>query len=168
MVERTGPMVAARPILAVGWATVELDRAALELASVLLPGTFFQPGPPSEHLGARCRLGWVAPAFVQELAAIVVLLEASTEGRLAATLARHGEGWCATWASGVAETAETAESAESAQSAESAESAQSAETGSEGRLSVVRSGPLGTERLLLGDPVSGPHRLVVEAATIGS
>ena len=150
MVERTGPMVAARPILAVGWATVELDRAALELASVLLPGTSFQPGPPSEHLGARCRLGWDAPAFVQELAAIVVLLEASTEGRLAATLARHGEGWCATWASGAAETAESAESAPG------------------GRLSVVKSGPLGPERLLLGDPASGPHRLVVETATIGS
>ena len=143
--------VASRPILAVGWATVELDRAALELVSVLLPGTSFRPGPPSEHLGARCRLGWVAPAFVYELAAIVVLLEASTEGRLAATLARHGEGWCATWTS-----------------AEPAESAESAESASGGRLSVVKSGPLGLERLLLGDPASGPHRLVVETATIGS
>ena len=137
--------VAARPILAVGWATVELDRAAHELASVLLPGTSFRPGPPSEHLGARCRLGWVAPAFVYELAAIVVLLEASTEGRLAATLARHGEGWCATWAS-----------------------AESEESASGGPLSVVKSGSLGPERLLLGDPASGPHRLVVETATIGS
>ena len=139
-------MVAARPILAVGWATVELDRAGLELASVLIPGTSFQPGPPSEHLGARCRLGWVAPAFVGDLAAIVVLLEASTEGRLAATLARHGEGWCATWESG----------------------AVADEPGSEGRLSVVKSGPLGPERLLMGGPVSGSHRLVVEAATIES
>lgn len=144
-----GPMSTASPILAVGWATVELDRAAQELASVLLPGTSFQPGPPSEHLGARCRLGWVAPAFVQELAAIVVLLEASTEGRLAATLARHGEGWCATWE---ADTAETAD--------------ETVATGSEGRLSVVASGPLGPERLRLGAPVSGPHRLIVEAATI--
>ena len=143
-------MVAARPILAVGWATVELDRAGQELASVLLPGTSFQPGPPSEHLGARCRVGWVAPAFVEELAAIVVLLEASTEGRLAATLARHGEGWCATWASGAAESAESAESAPG------------------GRLSVVKSGPLGPEWLLMGGPVSGSHRLVVEAATIES
>ncbi len=136
-------MVAARPILAVGWATVELDRAGIELASVLLPGTSFQPGRPSEHLGARCRLGWVAPAFVGDLAAIVVLLEASTEGRLAATLARHGEGWCATWQS----------------SAASDESAGA-------RLSVVKNGPIGLERLFLGDPVSGSHRLVVEAATI--
>jgi len=129
--------------VAVGWATVELDRAGLELASVLLPGTSFQPGPPSEHLGARCRLGWVAHAFVEELAAIVVLLEASTEGRLAATLARHGEGWCATWASGAV-----------------------VDASASGGLSIIRSGPLGPERLLLGDPVSGPHRLVVEAATI--
>lgn len=134
-------MITARRILAVGWATVELDRAGLELASVLLPGTSFQPGPPSEHLGARCRLGWVAPAFVEELAVIVVLLEASTEGRLAATLARRGEGWCATWEAGAGETAGAG-------------------------LSVVRSGPLGPERLRLGDPVIGSHRLVVEAATI--
>lgn len=137
-------MSTARRILAVGWATVELDRAGLELASVLLPDTSFQPGPPSEHLGARCRLGWVAPAFVGDLAAIVVLLEASTEGRLAATLARHGEGWCATWEPGAVVDA----------------------SGSGGRLSVVRSGPLGPERLFLGDPVRRSHRLVVEAATI--
>ena len=31
----------------------------------------------------------------------IVLLEPSTEGRLAATLARHGEGWCATWLAAV-------------------------------------------------------------------
>lgn len=142
--EPTGSASAARPILAVGWATVELDRAGLELASVLLPGTSFQPGPPSVLLGARCRLGWVAPAFVGDLAAILVLLEASTEGRLAATLARLGEGWCATW--------EPAFAAD--------------ESGSGGRLSVVKSGPLGPERLFLGDTVRRSHRLVVEAATI--
>lgn len=139
-------MVEAGPILAVGWATVELDRAGIELASVLLPGTSFQPGPPSEHLGARCRLGWVAPAYVGDLAAILVLLEASTEGRLAASLARHGEGWCATWESGTVVD----------------------ESGSGAPLSVVKSGPFGPERLFLGDPVSGSHRLVVEAATIES
>lgn len=138
-------MVVASPILAVGWATVELDRAALELGAVLLPGTSFQPGPPSDHLGARCRLGWVAAAFVEELAAIVVLLEASTEGRLAATLARHGEGWCATWEAGADG---------------------NVRTGLDERLSAVRTGPIGPERLRLGDPVSGPHRLVVAAATI--
>lgn len=138
-------MDGARPLLAVGWATVELDRAGQELAHLLLPSTSFRPGRPSEHLGAHCRIGEVAPAFVGELAAIVVLLEASTEGRLAATLARHGEGWCATWEAGADETAETA---------------------SEGRLSVARSGPLGPERLHLGGQVSGPHRLALEAATI--
>ncbi|MEO6207565.1 MAG: hypothetical protein ABIP77_06390 [Candidatus Limnocylindrales bacterium] len=153
IVERAAPMVGAKPLLAVGWATVELDRAEQELAYVLLPGTSFQPGPSSEHLGARCRLGWVAPAFVGELAAIVVLLEASTEGRLAATLARHGEGWCATWEA-------TWKNPWEAGADETAEAA------SRGRLSDSRSGPLGLERLHLGGRVSRPHRLAVEAATI--
>jgi hypothetical protein len=131
--------VHARPPLAVGWATVELDRAAAALAPMLAPGTAFEPASSSEHLGATCRVGRVDPAFVDELAATVVLLEPSTEGRLAATLARLGEGWCATWDAPTAEVT---------------------------RLSARRDGPLGSERLVLGGPVVGPHRLVLDPATI--
>ena len=131
--------VTARPPLAVGWATVELDRAATVLAPMLAPGTTFEPAAPSEHLGATCRVGRVDPSFVSELAGTVVLLEPSTEGRLAATLARFGEGGCATWEAVLPRDA---------------------------RLSSRRDGPLGVERLILGDPVSGPHRLVLDAATI--
>jgi hypothetical protein len=136
--------VHAVPPIAVGWATVELDRAAVVLAPMLAPGTSFEPVTPSEHLGATCRVGRVDPAFVDELAGIVVLLEPSTEGRLAATLARFGEGWCATWDAGRA----------------------AGEAGEAATLSARRDGPLGPERLLLGGPVSGPHRLVLDAATI--
>ena len=47
------PEVAAR-VLAVGWATVELDRAAEELAHLLAPGAGFAAAASSVLLGARC------------------------------------------------------------------------------------------------------------------
>lgn len=122
--------------LAVGWATVELDRAARELADLLGSGEAFVDAPSSEALGARCRVGSSASGGGVR----IVLLEPETEGRLSATLARHGEGWVATWA-----VAPTAPSSAVAQ------------------LSGTRPGPIGQERLVLGGPVSGPHRLVVEA-----
>jgi hypothetical protein len=133
--------VHAVPPVAVGWATVELERAAAALAPMLAPGTSFEPAPRSAHLGATCRVGRVDPALADELAGIVVLLEPSTEGRLAATLARFGEGWCATW--------DLARAPREVAS-----------------VSALRDGPLGPERLVLGGPVSGPHRLVLDAATI--
>jgi hypothetical protein len=79
--------------LAIGWATVDLDRAAAELAAILPAGAMFRPAERSDVLGAACRvadrvpLGWPA----------VALLEPDTEGRLAATLARFGESWAAEW-----------------------------------------------------------------------
>ena len=126
-------------VLARGWATVELDRAAAELSPLLAPGAAFAPAPDCVHLGATCRVGRLA-APSDEAGQWLVLMEPSTEGRLALTLARHGEGWCATW-----------------QDANPAEAAPA---------SASRVGPLGSERLLLDGPASGPHRLVVAAATI--
>ena len=126
-------------VLARGWATVELDRAAIELADRLFPGTTFGTAPACVHLGAFCRIGRLAaPGEAGE--PWLILLEPSTEGRLAITLARHGEGWCATWLD--------------------------AGPGDVATRSARRDGPLGPERLLLDGPPSGPHRLVVEAATI--
>jgi hypothetical protein len=121
--------------LAIGWATVELDRAAVELAQLLAPGTTFEEAPSSVILGARCRISSVAGTPGLR----VVLLEPDTEGRLAAALARAGEGWRATWV---------------------------ADPGARprpGQSSGARPGPLGTERLLLGAPLAGPYRLFVEA-----
>lgn len=122
--------------LAVGWATVELDRAARELAHLLESGSDFEDAPSSEILGARCRVGSAAGPW----GARIVLLEPDTEGRLAATLARHGEGWVARWVAAAPGT-----------------------TPPRGELSAARPGPFGDERLLFGGPVTGPHRLVVEA-----
>lgn len=130
-----------RVALAVGWATVDADRAMAETARLLRPGSGFRSAAPCEYLGARCWIG-VAGDDVPEGAGAIVILEPSTEGRLAATLARHGEGWCATW-----------------------ESAGAADAGLNAMASAPRIGPLGPERLVRG-PTTGPHRLVVEGDTI--
>lgn len=138
------PEPAAPRPLAIGWATVDLDRAERELAARLAPGAAFEPAPPCDHLGARCRVGRAADGV--DGVTYLVLLEPSTEGRLAATLARHGEGWCVTWVAGPAAT--------------------SSDPPSGGRHARWRSGPFGPEQLVPGGPVDGPHHLVVAPATI--
>lgn len=79
---------------ALGWATVELDRAAAELAADLrLPADAFAAAAGSEVLGAYCRIArGVLPGGVA-----LVIVEPATEGRLAATLARDDEGPVAAW-----------------------------------------------------------------------
>ena len=66
-------------VLARGWATVELDRAAVELAGTLVPGTAFEPAAECVHLGAFCRIGWLAEP-TEDGATRIILLEPSTEG----------------------------------------------------------------------------------------
>lgn len=120
--------------LAVGWATVELDRAAEELAHLLEPDAAFRDAPSSVLLGARCRVGSAAGQATLR----IVLLEPDTEGRLAATLARSGEGWAATWEVEPSTTGRAA-------------------------VSAARAGPLGFERLQLDGGLAGPHRLFLDA-----
>ncbi len=130
-------------IIAVGWATVELERAEATWRAVVAPGTTFADAPGSAHLGARCRVATVTSADIGRPDApdrlTLVLLEPSTEGRLAATLARHGEGWCATWV---------------------------ADPGGPSPRTPEHPGPLGPERLVPASPTFGPHRLLVHPATI--
>jgi hypothetical protein len=132
-----------------GWATVELDRAEDELGMWLGDGAgdtgdgSLPPDAAEPHLGALARVrpagGLPGDSFV--------LLEPSTEGRLAASLARDSEGPCALYlrpAVGL-----------------TAWSAAARRRGV--RLSARRAGPLGTEVLLVGGPIAGPHLLVVDA-----
>jgi hypothetical protein len=94
LADATSPVtVGVRPI-AVGWATVELDRAADELAADLAiePDTFM-PAPDSVALGARTRIG----RAVLSGGISIAILEPSTEGRLVAILVRHDEGPAAIW-----------------------------------------------------------------------
>jgi hypothetical protein len=68
-------------LVGVGWATVDLDRTVAGLPDPAAAG----PLTDEPALGARARVVWMG------LLALV-LLEPSTEGRLAAALARRGEG----------------------------------------------------------------------------
>jgi hypothetical protein len=74
-------------LLGIGWSTVELDRAAGSVGVTLGidPGAF-APATDDGWLGARTRRAASPDGLV------VVLLEPTTEGRLAAALARLGEG----------------------------------------------------------------------------
>lgn len=134
------PSVAGRTI-ALGWATVDLDRAIEELGDALgLPSGRFVVAPETSHLGARCR---VADPVLPDGSALAVL-EPTTEGRLAATLARLGEGPAAIW---LAEATGRGRGARV--------------VGWDGAFSAAHDGPFGPERLLRGGPVHGPHRLLV-------
>ena len=112
--------------VAIGWATVDVDRAARGF------GVTIREAEPDLLLGAHC---WIAGGASDPL----VILEPSTEGRLAATLARHDEGPHVAWFEGEA-------------------------AGND--ASPWTPGPFGLERLRPG-PSHGPHRLVVARATIG-
>lgn len=73
-------------IVGLGWATVDLDRVAADLR--LAEGLAFDVDVRDELLGARGRaVGPVPPDGIR-----LVILEPFTEGRLAASLARRGEG----------------------------------------------------------------------------
>jgi hypothetical protein len=72
-------------LIGVGWATVDLERAEAAV------GLDLADADGDVALGARCRMAEL-PDGVR-----FVLLEPSTEGRLTATLARHGEGPQVTW-----------------------------------------------------------------------
>lgn len=70
-----------------GWATVELDRAEAEVGAMVGPSSDLTvtEAAPDLVLGARCRI-------LRSAGTEIALLEPSTEGPLAAALARHGEG----------------------------------------------------------------------------
>jgi hypothetical protein len=122
-----------RRVWALGWATVDLDRAAAELASELgLDIAAFLPAPDSIVLGARCRVAdGVLPGDTR-----FAILEPATEGLLAGALARHGEGPLVTWV----------------RSSDAATR----------RPARVRPGPFGPERLQTGRPPQGPFLVLIE------
>lgn len=138
-----------RPV-AVGWATVELERAERELCAALgLSADDFDPAASSIALGARCR---IAPGVLGDALALA-LLEPETEGRLAATLARLGEGPAVVWL--------VAEGREARDAVAATDEAWATLRSSGVITAAVRPGPLGPERLVLGGPIHGPHHLLV-------
>ncbi|HTK45038.1 MAG TPA: hypothetical protein VL749_06785 [Patescibacteria group bacterium] len=125
------PWLRELPVVGIGWATVELERAARELGTI---GTI-TPAARDETLGAaarRTRLGdRTRPA--------AVLLEPDTEGLLAAALARFGEGVRAVYLG----------------------SLDRADVDDTPNLGPSRPGPLGPARLVIGRPPWGPHVLLL-------
>lgn len=113
-----------------GWATVEIERA-------IGSGLRTAASAGDELLGA---FGAVVAVGRGRR---VVLLEPSTEGLLAAALARHGEGWVAAYL------------------VPGDVSALARLRAAGFRLSVVGQGPLGTQRRVLVGPRDGPFILVV-------
>jgi hypothetical protein len=136
------PQLAGHPIVALGWATVDIDAVRRRIEADAGFGAF-EAAPRDEHLGARSvvhRPG--EPSGVP----IEVLLEPDTEGRLAASLARHGEGFAAIWF-GPRPDAEDAPDALNARP---------------GGFGSIAAGPLGPCRLLLGGPPWGLSVLLLE------
>lgn len=122
-------------LVGIGWATVELDRAAREVGGGL-PGAWVT-GPPDRLLGASTRLRPTGRDGVT-----LVLLEPDTEGRLAASLARFGEGVAAVYLA-----AERRAGHDGA--------------GGPADLSRPEPGPLGLGRLVSGAPAWGPNVIVL-------
>jgi hypothetical protein len=83
----------ALPVIGLGWATVDRERAAGDLALALPDLAPFEPAAPEQILGADCLLGRPAPIRL-------AILEPITEWRLAATLARQDEGPAVLWVTG--------------------------------------------------------------------
>jgi hypothetical protein len=130
--------------LAIGSATVELDRAAAEA----WPGRSTVPLPDDDLLGARCR---VVESVADQPA--LVLLEPSTEGRLAASLARNGEGPIALYLLVPARTIDRFRVVAPASGV---------------HLSRPAGGPFGRAVLVLDGAPSGPHLIVTEAVGRGT
>ena len=121
-------------VRAVAWATVDRDRALPEIAARWPSLPAFTPLPDDVLLGASA-LGTTGPA-VGEIR--LVLVEPNTEGRMAASLARRGEGPVAVWVA--------------------------APPPAGTRLSSPGEGPFGRERLVLGGALDGPHVLLLDGA----
>lgn len=132
----------------IGWATVELERAAGELAEAFLraglPEPRWSPGGRDDVLGAST---WVSrewrdpgPDTRSDRPTAVVLLEPDTEGRLAATLARFGEGVGAVYLAPPPDGPAI----------------------DPARLGRPAGGPLGQGRLVLARPPWGPNVVVLD------
>lgn len=137
---------AAGRLLAIGWTTVDLERAIVELAHGMdRPVEAFEAVAGSAILGARCRLVRSALAADRSL----LVCEPTTEGRLAASLARSGEGPAIAWYERIVPIDE-------------------GEDASGDPDSRAQPGPLGLERLDPEATASGPFRFVVDTRRVPS
>ena len=130
------PALAVASIAAIGWATVDLDRAATEFDRVLGEAGSWAPRERDSLIGAAARVRRPAVEGGPEL----LLLEPDTEGSLAAQLARHDEGLAVIYL------------------------ATPPGTDIE-RAGPTGIGPLGPARRLLDGPTAGPEIVLVGTVT---
>ena len=131
------PQLDRHPIVALGWATVDLDTVRRRIEGDAGFGAF-DSAPRDDHLGARAAVHRPGDASGEP---IEILLEPDTEGRLAASLARHGEGFAAIWFG----------------------PAVGGDDGLPDGFGSLADGPLGPARLLLGGPPWGLSVLLLES-----
>ena len=129
--------------VAVGWATVELDRAATELPPS--PARAIAEAAPDELLGATVRLVTGAPDSDDGSPIGLVLVEPWTEGPLTASLARRGEGPLVLYLA--PRTGDLRSAVE--------------RLAAVGIRSRAGRGPFGAAALVLGGPVGGPLLVLV-------
>jgi hypothetical protein len=138
------PWVLPLQIAGIGWATVELERAAGELDAAFhragMPKPAWTPATRDELLGASA---WSShewwPTWGQEDPPAIVVLEPDTEGRLAAALAKSGEGVRAIYLA-----------------------VPSGARLERARVGRPAPGPLGSGGLVLARPAWGPHVVVLD------
>jgi hypothetical protein len=121
-------------VVAVVWATVDLDRVVAEMG---LPAEAL---PEENLLGAAVRL--VRPPGADPIA----LLEPTTEGRLAATLAKSGEGPAGYYV----------------RATDGLSSVIARATAKGIGVTRANDGPFGPSALVLGGPAAGPHLIIVD------
>jgi hypothetical protein len=161
---RPGHANGVRDLAALGWATVDADRTST--AALDDPSFSFRSMPDDEHLGARVR-----GSLTQRPGTLV--LEPATEGRLAATLARVGEGPVALYLvagyRGLERLAAAVQAGVGGARAAAARAAAGrvwpAVDGAGPAADGIRPGPLGPSLLLPGGGAWGPHLLVVADVT---
>ena len=129
-------------LVGLGWATVELDRAAEELGMWL-------GDRPERSDGTDPLLGAYARVFAAGglPGDAVVLLEPSTEGRVSASLARDAEGPTALYLRPAAGLGPWLRAARTRGV----------------RVGPRRLGPLGSSVIVADGPISGPHLVIVDA-----
>jgi hypothetical protein len=157
------PWLLGLQIAGIGWASVELERAAGDLDAAFhragMPKPAWTPASRDDLLGASA---WSSnewwPTWSQEEPPAIVVLEPDTEGRLAAALARFGEGVRAIYVAPRPEHLAPRPDAGSG----SGETEQHAARIDATRLGTAAPGPLGRARLLLARPAWGPHVIVLD------
>jgi hypothetical protein len=131
---RDSPSLEGATIVGLAWATVEIERAENELDSIIGGDGSWDEAPRDALLGARAavRRGGAAGT-------LVVVLEPDTEGRLAASLARGGEGVVAIYVMARPGAALVA-----------------------GSFGIPAAGPLGRGRRLTGGGIGAPSIVVLD------